>query len=153
MNETDGLDDRIGPVEFGTGDRDGLGLASWGRGGGEGAEEEGSDERHSRVADPEIGKPRMRIGFAEADDGIDDTRGGSAAGSDEGRPNIVSKPKSTFIATAIDKARKLRRTMIKFGKFVGPGFMVAVAYIDPGTHTPHALDAFLPHSTRYTYKS
>ncbi|KAL8825745.1 MAG: hypothetical protein Q9170_007676 [Blastenia crenularia] len=27
------------------------------------------------------------------------------------------------------------RTLVKFGKFIGPGFMVAVAYIDPGNYS------------------
>jgi len=35
-------------------------------------------------------------------------------------------------AILVDRARALRRTFVKFGSFVGPGFMVAVAYIDPG---------------------
>jgi hypothetical protein len=29
--------------------------------------------------------------------------------------------------------RKLRRKVVKYTKFIGPGFMVSVAYIDPGT--------------------
>jgi hypothetical protein len=34
-------------------------------------------------------------------------------------------PKKTLLQT-------IRRKVAKFGKFVGPGFMVSVAYIDPG---------------------
>lgn len=31
-------------------------------------------------------------------------------------------------------AMTIRRKVVKYGKFVGPGFMVSVAYIDPGMH-------------------
>ena len=41
----------------------------------------------------------------------------------------VSRPK-----TAKDHLSKAGRTLKKFGKFIGPGFMVAVAYIDPGNY-------------------
>jgi len=41
--------------------------------------------------------------------------------------------KKSRTAILVDRARALRRTFVKFGSFVGPGFMVAVAYIDPGT--------------------
>jgi metal iron transporter len=30
--------------------------------------------------------------------------------------------------------RKVRNTLVKYVKFIGPGFMVAVAYIDPGAY-------------------
>ncbi|KAG4034235.1 hypothetical protein MFRU_003g02080 [Monilinia fructicola] len=33
-----------------------------------------------------------------------------------------------------DQLVKMRQVMVKFAKFVGPGFMVAVAYIDPGNY-------------------
>lgn len=39
----------------------------------------------------------------------------------------------------LDKASKLVRTcghvLVKYGKFVGPGFMISVAYIDPGNYS------------------
>jgi len=48
-------------------------------------------------------------------------------------------------AILVDRARALRRTFVKFGSFVGPGFMVAVAYIDPGmsgiSHGIHRMGA------------
>lgn len=36
--------------------------------------------------------------------------------------------------TATNLSRKLKRILLKYAKFVGPGFMVAVAYIDPGNY-------------------
>lgn len=38
-----------------------------------------------------------------------------------------------FSSSLADRARRVRQIIWKFFKFVGPGFMVAVAYIDPGT--------------------
>jgi metal iron transporter len=32
------------------------------------------------------------------------------------------------------KAHKTKKVLIKYSKFMGPGFMVSVAYIDPGKH-------------------
>lgn len=34
---------------------------------------------------------------------------------------------------------KIRRKVVKYTKFIGPGFMVSVAYIDPGTLAPRML--------------
>lgn len=43
-------------------------------------------------------------------------------------------------------ARRLAKTLLKFGKFIGPGFMVAVAYIDPGNYS---TDVAAGASTRF----
>ncbi|KAL8687203.1 MAG: hypothetical protein Q9218_006558 [Villophora microphyllina] len=43
--------------------------------------------------------------------------------------------------------RRLARMLIKFSKFIGPGFMVAVAYIDPGNYS---TDVAAGASTRFT---
>jgi metal iron transporter len=32
------------------------------------------------------------------------------------------------------RARRLRAILIKYAKFIGPGFLIAVAYIDPGNY-------------------
>ncbi|KAL8877244.1 MAG: hypothetical protein Q9198_004702 [Flavoplaca austrocitrina] len=42
--------------------------------------------------------------------------------------------------------RKVGSTLIKFSKFIGPGFMVAVAYIDPGNY---ATDVAAGAATRF----
>ncbi|KAK4194668.1 natural resistance-associated macrophage protein-domain-containing protein [Triangularia verruculosa] len=41
-------------------------------------------------------------------------------------PNTTTTPK--------EKWTKIKKAVITFGKFIGPGFMVAVAYIDPGNY-------------------
>jgi metal iron transporter len=38
--------------------------------------------------------------------------------------------------------RKMRRKAVKYTKFIGPGFMVSVAYIDPGTRPAPPLLSF-----------
>ena len=43
------------------------------------------------------------------------------------------------------KALKLFQTLRKFATFIGPGFMVAVAYIDPGKHGPKFFITLFPH--------
>ncbi|KAI4242977.1 MAG: hypothetical protein LQ352_007127 [Teloschistes flavicans] len=45
------------------------------------------------------------------------------------------------------QARCLAKTLIKFTKFIGPGFMVAVAYIDPGNYS---TDVAAGASTRFS---
>ena len=42
--------------------------------------------------------------------------------------------------------RRLGRVLVKFGKFVGPGFMISVAYIDPGNYS---TDVAAGASTRF----
>jgi hypothetical protein len=37
--------------------------------------------------------------------------------------------------------RKLKKNGLKYVKFIGPGFLVSVAYIDPGMHFPSRLNA------------
>ena len=37
--------------------------------------------------------------------------------------------------TASTRMRKLGQVLVKFSKFIGPGFMVSVAYIDPGNYS------------------
>jgi hypothetical protein len=34
---------------------------------------------------------------------------------------------------------KCKKVMVKYSKFMGPGFMVSVAYIDPGIYFPSFL--------------
>ena len=54
-------------------------------------------------------------------------------------PNKSQKSLSFFF-------RKVGSTLIKFSKFIGPGFMVAVAYIDPGNY---ATDVAAGAATRF----
>ncbi|ESZ99396.1 hypothetical protein SBOR_0158 [Sclerotinia borealis F-4128] len=79
--------------------------------------------------------------------GVGDDRGGGG----DGKSDHVVDPSSAPLDT-IDQAGggrgygrsclniskeqfvKMKQVMVKFAKFVGPGFMVAVAYIDPGNY-------------------
>ncbi|KAL9578274.1 MAG: hypothetical protein Q9212_005821 [Teloschistes hypoglaucus] len=47
----------------------------------------------------------------------------------------------------LQQVRRLAKTLIKFTKFIGPGFMVAVAYIDPGNYS---TDVAAGASTRFS---
>ncbi|KAL9123946.1 MAG: hypothetical protein Q9217_006678 [Psora testacea] len=49
----------------------------------------------------------------------------------DGRRTCTSCNRRAFV----DTARKASKILIKYGKFVGPGFMIAVAYIDPGNYS------------------
>jgi metal iron transporter len=66
-------------------------------------------------------------------------------GGSDGFDDVASSPSGSPIGDAGSnshgwrmKMRKLggtaSRVLLKYSKFVGPGFMVAVAYIDPGEH-------------------
>jgi metal iron transporter len=37
------------------------------------------------------------------------------------------------------KAHKLKKVLFKYSKFIGPGFMVSVAYIDPGRYSSRTI--------------
>jgi hypothetical protein len=50
---------------------------------------------------------------------------------DRSRGGQPDRPLAGFI-------HKIRRKVVKYTKFIGPGFMVSVAYIDPGT-SPRTL--------------
>ncbi len=46
----------------------------------------------------------------------------------------------------VGSLHRLRGILVKFGKFIGPGFMIAVAYIDPGNYS---TDVAAGASTRF----
>lgn len=77
------------------------------------------------------GKKNYAIGYSEhaisEADEVGKSSSNAAAGTgDAGHPAAGWK---SHVARSL---RQLGGTVKKFGKFVGPGFMVAVAYIDPG---------------------
>ncbi|KAK3945560.1 natural resistance-associated macrophage protein [Diplogelasinospora grovesii] len=43
-------------------------------------------------------------------------------------------PENNGVSSALSRYQRLKHAIFTFGKFVGPGFMVAVAYIDPGNY-------------------
>ena len=77
--------------------------------------------------------------------GDDGHRGGAKAGtSGNGNPDDSSKFSSFTWAKgnvrkrpgdSVDFLRRCGKVLIKFARFIGPGFMVSVAYIDPGNYS------------------
>ncbi|KAF3061734.1 Manganese transporter SMF1 [Daldinia childiae] len=53
---------------------------------------------------------------------------GRATNQDNDGGSIAASRKQSFL-------QRVCRTVVTFGKFVGPGFLVAVAYIDPGNYS------------------
>ncbi|KAJ6161127.1 hypothetical protein N7470_004523 [Penicillium chermesinum] len=59
----------------------------------------------------------------------------TAAGfGDEPPPRASGSPRRPFKTVISDNMTQLVHVLIKFGRFVGPGFLIAVAYIDPGNY-------------------
>jgi metal iron transporter len=54
----------------------------------------------------------------------------TVSGRDSSVPPSDRKPGYPLIKS---KLARLKHAVVKYTKFIGPGFMVAVAYIDPGT--------------------
>lgn len=108
LQEEQQLDDRIGPIQLSNLD------------GASGA----STRRRSQVADTKK--------MVEED--VESLRSWGTHHS-EGNPGGNGGGKKSRVAILVDRARALQRTFVKFGSFVGPGFMVAVAYIDPGMYS------------------
>lgn len=50
------------------------------------------------------------------------------------------------IAPAANKAYQMKRAIMKFAQFIGPGFLISVAYIDPGNY---ATDVAAGAETKY----
>ncbi|KAF7955133.1 uncharacterized protein EAE97_000392 [Botrytis byssoidea] len=96
-----------------TGSAKGVGGGAGGdRGGGDGGRG-GGDGKSGHVVEPSVETLDIR----------DQSRGRRGAGY--GRSCLhISK----------EQLVKMKQVMVKFAKFVGPGFMVAVAYIDPGNY-------------------
>jgi metal iron transporter len=59
--------------------------------------------------------------------------------------NDPNQPRTKALTIAISVPRFLR-PIVKFGSFIGPGFLIAVAYIDPGNYS---TDAAAGASSRY----
>ncbi|KAJ5762407.1 uncharacterized protein N7511_005789 [Penicillium nucicola] len=49
-------------------------------------------------------------------------------------PRTSGSPRRPFLTYFKDSALHCARSLAKFGHFIGPGFLIAVAYIDPGNY-------------------
>lgn len=58
----------------------------------------------------------------------DGSRGGSGGHGKDSHPRRIKTMTSEFFTTA-------RKVAITFAKFIGPGYMISVAYIDPGNYS------------------
>jgi len=59
-------------------------------------------------------------------------RGGEEGDAEEQTDITTDKKKPS--ASLTRQFQKLKHIIVKFSKFIGPGFMIAVAYIDPGNY-------------------
>jgi metal iron transporter len=62
---------------------------------------------------------------------VEDTRAGTIVGSP---PGTAGRSAGSWRLKMHEFPRKVSRVLLKYAKFIGPGFMVSVAYIDPGIH-------------------
>lgn len=63
---------------------------------------------------------------------VDVQRGKSDIGSLFGVFGAGGQPNEGDQSWFAGKTHKLKKVLVKYSKFIGPGFMVSVAYIDPG---------------------
>lgn len=95
-------------------------------------------------------EPSEQHNAGEEDNGIKLTalhsQGNIAIGNEKGPGAVAGAPSGTsresagratnWRTTGRGFSQQALRVLRKYAKFIGPGFMVAVAYIDPGTHFP-----------------
>lgn len=83
---------------------------------------------HSERVEPtNVSKKEMEVNVAEA-----------TAQHPDARTSRWARDDDSAMARFIDRMLELRRVLYKYAKFVGPGMMVAVAYIDPGKRSCNA---------------
>ncbi|TFB07799.1 Manganese transporter SMF1 [Trichoderma ghanense] len=83
-----------------------------------------------KTADSRVQDAQVAAGMLLAPGDGDGGRGGDATSvmtTSSGRGARGMRPKAVLA--------RLRHVLMTFGKFVGPGFMVSVAYIDPGNYS------------------
>lgn len=87
------------------------------KGGNAGTQEVALEKRDSKS---HVGESSA-MGMSTLDD-VDEGNGGGSGGNGRGRE----------ISQYLERAKK---AVVTYGKFVGPGFMISVAYIDPGNYS------------------
>ncbi|CAM1509881.1 Fc.00g002160.m01.CDS01 [Cosmosporella sp. VM-42] len=81
----------------------------------------GETTRKLTIGFPPAGQPLSKeVAAAATDTAVDINAGGSGSVSTGRRPQSVFS--------------EMKHVLLCFGKFVGPGFMISVAYIDPGNY-------------------
>lgn len=69
-------------------------------------------------------------------DGGQGRRSGDGAGSPERNtsPSPAASTRQPFRSSVNTLFHRIKSVLVKYGKFMGPGFMISVAYIDPGNY-------------------
>jgi len=78
-------------------------------------------------------KRRMKMGFRERN--VDVTTIEHTQSRNGGMPNIGAPAVGVASPSTGNRLEKSWMALRRFAKFIGPGFMVAVAYIDPGNYS------------------
>lgn len=98
--------------------------------------EDGADVKRS----DELGNNSTSIGgaeFSEADkkESVAQKReAGKYASTAPTQPKQGDPGKRSFLSVVGLRARRLQEILVKYVQFIGPGFLIAVAYIDPGNY-------------------
>ena len=72
----------------------------------------------------------------QGDVSVQQDRKGQPTSGSIGDPNATTTPKRPRrLESLTNYASKARGVFVKFGKFIGPGFIISVAYIDPGNYS------------------
>jgi hypothetical protein len=85
----------------------------------------------SDVRDTGTGREMVLVPGDIEDKEVDSARS-ARRGGEEQQNTTTDNPSLSESLT--NHLRKLKHIIIKFSKFIGPGFMIAVAYIDPGNY-------------------
>ncbi|CAG8976061.1 hypothetical protein HYALB_00002339 [Hymenoscyphus albidus] len=85
--------------------------------------------------DPNLPPPEKTLMVGVEGEGARGSRGGGSGGGGDGGTGLHERDNdSSNRHPSPNLFMKARKICITFGKFVGPGFMIAVAYIDPGNY-------------------
>ncbi|KAJ5942470.1 hypothetical protein N7516_002638 [Penicillium verrucosum] len=82
------------------------------------------DDRPNSQQDRDPGKEKVPSGEVIAAD----------SGGDSSPPRSSGSPRQPFFNFLTSSTLNCARTLAKFSRFIGPGFLIAVAYIDPGNY-------------------
>ncbi|KAK3111073.1 NRAMP-like transporter smf-3, partial [Teratosphaeriaceae sp. CCFEE 6253] len=79
-------------------------------------------------------KPQLRTSGVK--DNSDERAGGTRCAMLDGTMHVTAAPSShdSALPFYVRWPRKLTRILMKYTKFIGPGFLISVAYIDPGNY-------------------
>jgi len=89
------------------------------------------DGEHAKDRPPRLPLPSVSIGKTART-----PTEGARTPSRLSTPSMSSPhPRQVTHSRALSTAQHVGRTIAKFGTFIGPGFLIAVAYIDPGNYS------------------